>query len=96
MNYQDFNEPHYNYQDIPTMTIEEMLNEITKMPEDSLMEQIISWCEENQYDTKEIGYRLGESEHFKRRLHINCVEHHQMTDILLHDKIAKMEDLDEW
>ena len=96
--YHDFNEHgnYFQFKDIPLMSIEEMLNQITKMPEESLMEQIVSWCEENSYDTKEVGYVLAESDHFKRRLHINCVEHYQMTDELLHDKIDRMEDLNEW
>jgi hypothetical protein len=98
MDYLDFNEhtSHFKYKEPPDMSVEELLNEISKDSADTLLEKIISWCYQNEYDSKEIGYILAESEHFKRKLHISCVENHQMTDELLTRKIEKMEDFDDW
>ncbi len=98
MEFQDFNEHamNFEYKETPDLSVEELLNEITKDPAETLLEQIVSWCYQNEYDSKEIGYLLSESEHFKRRLHISCVENHQMSDVLLTEKIEKMEEFDDW
>jgi len=85
-----------NFKEPPSLSIEELLNDIYKDPAESLLEKIISWCDENNYDAKEIGYILGESEYFKRKLHISCVENNQMRDELLTKKMNSTKTMDIW
>ncbi len=81
---------------IPDYPIETWLNEFAKMPDDSLLEQIITYCEQHEIDSKELGYVLAESDQFKRRLHIDCVKKHQMLDPLLTKTLDQCSDMDEW
>ncbi len=76
--------------------IVELLNEISKIPEISLLERIISYCEENDLDPKEIGDVLSESETFKTNLWLDCVENNSISDPLLKAKWDKTNNLDEW
>ena len=76
--------------------ITELLNEINKMPEKTLLEKMVSYCEENDIPEQELGDRLSGSDQFKRTLWINCVESFQIKDELLSEKWAKMENLEEW
>lgn len=76
--------------------IVEILNEIQEFPEDSLLEKMISYCEMKDIDPQELGDMFAESDQFKRKLWINCVEAFQIKDVLLQDKINSIEDLDEW
>lgn len=73
-----------------------LLNEINKMPEDTLLEKLISYCEETDFDPQELGDILGESEQFKRKLWISCVEANQIKDEKLLDRLDLVEDFDEW
>jgi hypothetical protein len=76
--------------------ITELLNQINLIPEDSLLERIISYCEENELNPQELGDSLAESEQFKRVLWINAVENNQIQDVLLKNKLKETLDLDEW
>ena len=58
------------------LEIVELLNEISKIPEDTLLDRIVTYCEKNDLDTKEIGDTLSESEQFKRMLHIELENNH--------------------
>lgn len=76
--------------------IAELLNKIHTLPEETLLEKIISYCEEHDLDPQEVGDRLAESEQFKRVLWIDAVEHNQIQDKLLKDKLRQTEDFDVW
>ena len=76
--------------------IVKLINEINKMPEDSLLEKMISYCEQTDTDPQELGDIFAESEQFKRKLWISCVEFNQIKDDLLSDKLNLIEDIDEW
>ncbi len=76
--------------------IVELLNEINKLPEENLLDRMISYCEMNDIDPQEFGEFFAENENFKRKLWINCVEHFQIKDELLTNKINSVEDLNEW
>ncbi len=82
--------------EIPEYSIEIWLNEFAKMPDDSLLEQIVSYCEQHDLDSKELGYVLAECDQFKRRLHLDCVKKHQMSDPLLTKTLNRCKDLEEW
>lgn len=77
-------------------TLVEILNDISEFPEESLLEKMLSYCEMNDLDPQELGDMFAENDQFKRKLWINCVENYQIKDTLLQDKIASVEDLDEW
>jgi len=80
----------------PKENIIELLNDIHKIPESSLLEKLISYCEENDILPQELGDILGESEQFKRVLWINAVQNNQIHDTPLQNKITSTEELDEW
>ena len=79
-----------------TDNLVEILNEIHKLPENNLLEKMSSYCEMNDIDPQELGDMFAESDQFKRRLWVNCVENFQIKDELLQDKLQSVEDLDEW
>ena len=58
------------------LEIVELLNEIAKIPEKSLLDRIISYCEKFDLDPKEIGDTLEESEQFKKMLHVELEKNH--------------------
>lgn len=74
----------------------EILNEINKIPEVSLLDKIISYCEQNDLNPQELGDELAESEHFKRRLWMDCVNNNSIQDNLLKQKWEETDTLDEW
>jgi len=61
----------------------ELLNKIHDMPEDTLLEKIISYCEETDTDAQEIGEFLSEYEQFKRVLWADALKHNQIRDLTL-------------
>ena len=77
-------------------TISQLLDEIDKLPGDSLLEKILSYCEENDIDPKEIGDMLSDSEQFKRILWIDAVGNNQIKDELLKNKLKETKDLEAW
>ncbi len=82
--------------DIEKMDIIEILNQINKMPDETLLERMITWCQEFNYDPQELGDLLGESEQLKRTLWMNAVKHNQILDPLLKQKWDQMENLGDW
>ena len=58
------------------LEIVELLNEISKIPENSLLDKIVSYCEKFDLDPKEIGDTLGDSEQFKLMLHTELELNH--------------------
>lgn len=74
----------------------QLLNEIYKVPEVSLMDKIISYCDMNDYDIQEIGDILSENEQFKKKLWIDCVNFNTIKDELLKKKQHQCTDFDEW
>lgn len=80
---------------IPT-NIEVLLNEINKINENNLMDKIISYCDKYDYQIQEVGDILSESEQFKRRLWLDCVNNNTIKDDFLKMKQNETLDLDEW
>ena len=76
--------------------ITELLNEIQQIPEDSLIEKMISWCEQTATDPKELGDFLESNEQFKRMLWLNAVKHNQIRDEKLKHRWDDMEGFDDW
>lgn len=74
----------------------ELLNEIHQVPENNLMDKILSYCEMNDYNIQEIGDLLGENEQFKTKLWIDCVDNNTIRDILLKEKQNSTEEMDDW
>jgi len=72
------------------------LNKINSLPGDSLLERMLSYCEENDIDPKELGDMFEESEKFKRVLWIDAVENNQIQDAPLKAKLNETQDLDTW
>ncbi len=73
-----------------------LLNEIHEIQEDNLMDKILSYCEMNDYSIQEIGDILSESEHFKTKLWIDCVDNNTIKDDLLKEKQNSTVEMDEW
>ena len=73
-----------------------LLDKIYLMPEDNLMDKIISYCEMNDYDIQEIGDILSENEQFKTKLWIDCVSNNTIKDNLLKQKQNATKELDMW
>ena len=74
----------------------ELLNTINQFPEDTLLEKLISYCEQYDIDPQELGDELVESEQFKRMLWIDCVKHNSIKDEKLSEKLDSTDSLDEW
>ncbi len=73
-----------------------LINEINKIPENSLLDKILTYCEQNNFDIQEIGDILSENEKFKRTLWIDCVDRYVIQDEYLKIKQNSIEELDEW
>ena len=76
---------------IITNNIVLLLNEISKIPEKSLFDKIISYCEKNDFDPQEIGDILEESEQFKLMLHNELENNH-----VFPKSGPEVVDVDEW
>jgi hypothetical protein len=72
------------------------LNQINSLPGNSLLERMLSYCEENDIDPKELGDMFEESDQFKRVLWIDAVENNQIQDAPLKAKLNETQDLDTW
>ena len=83
-------------QNMNELDLQDLLNEINKIPGDSLIERIISYCEENDLEPQDIGDSLGESEQFKRVLWIDAVDNNQIHDIKLKELLNSTEEIDDW
>jgi len=53
-----------------------LLNEISKIPEKTLLDKILTYCEKNDFDPQEIGDILEESDQFKLMLHSELENNH--------------------
>ena len=73
-----------------------LINNINDIPGDSLIEKILSYCEENDLEAQEIGDILADSKHFKRVLWIDAVRNNQIQDLGLKNILNETEDFDEW
>ena len=79
--------------DIPLVTL---LNEISKMPDDSLLLKITTYCDENDYREEDVAEILKDSDQFKRALWLSCVDNHQIKDDQVQDLFENTNDLDCW
>jgi len=82
--------------EIPNNNIIELLNAISQVHGDSLLEKIVSYCDKNNLDPQEVGDILADSEQFKRKLHIDLVHNHIIRDPGFSRKENLCQDLDEW
>ena len=73
-----------------------LLNEIEKIPEDTLIQKIVSYCEQTDTDIQEIGDVLETSKQFKRMLWLNAVKNNEINDPLLKETWESTQDLDDW
>ena len=73
-----------------------ILDQVYLMPEDNLMDKILSYCEQNDFCIQEIGDVLSESEQFKTKLWIDCVDNNTIRDELLKEKQNSTDKLDVW
>ena len=80
----------------PTSDIVTMMNDISKIQEDSLLEKIATYCEQNNYDEQEVGDVLAESEQFKRKLYVDLVHKNVIKDAGFTKKDNLCADIDEW
>ena len=76
--------------------VQELINEINSYPEYSLLEKVISYCEENDIDVNDIEDILKQSEHFRTVFYIDCVEKNHIRDLGLKKKLRETIDEDEW
>jgi len=76
--------------------IVQLLNEFNKIQEDTLLDKISVFCEENDIDPKELGDTLSENEQFKRLLWFDCVRNNQLQDKTLKTQWQKQTLLDDW
>jgi len=58
------------------LEIVELLNEISKIEENTLLDKIVTYCEKFDLDPQEIGDTLGDSEQFKLMLHTELELNH--------------------
>ena len=74
----------------------EMINDISKIEGECLLDKIVAYCEKNSLDPQDVGDILAESEQFKRKLHINLVETNVIKDPGFQRRNKLCEDIDEW
>ena len=72
--------------------IVELVNKISEMEGNNLLEKILDYCETYDEDPQEIGDILQESEEFKDLLYLDCVKHNIIKDT----SISIKDDLDIW
>ena len=80
----------------PPTNLIQIMNEISIIEEDNLLDKIASYCEKNNYDPQEVGDILGESEQFKDKLYIDLVHNHVIKDPGFTKKDNLTEEIDEW
>ena len=76
--------------------VQTLINDINSYPEYSLLEKVISYCEENEIDVNDIQDILKQSEHFRTVFYIDCVEKNHIRDLGLKRKLTETIDEDEW
>ena len=72
--------------------IVELVNKISEMEGNNLLEKILDYCETYDEDPQEIGDILQESEEFKDLLYLDCVKHNIIKDT----SISIKDELDIW
>ena len=69
-----------------------LINKISEMNGDNLLEKITDYCETFDKDPQEVGDILAENEEFSQILYTNCIKHHIIKD----SKKEIKKDLDLW
>ena len=69
-----------------------LINKITEMTGNSLLEKILDYCETYNVDIQEVGDKIAKFEEFKNLLYKDCVKHHIIND----PKFQFGEDIEEW
>jgi len=69
-----------------------LVNKISQMAGDNLVDKIMDYCETYDQDPQEIGDILQESEDFKNLLYKDCVKNHIIKDL----ELIINKDLDVW
>jgi hypothetical protein len=66
---------------------------ILNMPSDSIVEKVLEFCEEHDYDISEV-LEIFDIKEYKEILYVSCVEHHVIQD----NELKKILDqrLNEW
>ena len=72
--------------------IVQLVNKISEMEGNNLLEKILDYCETYDEDPQEIGDILQESEEFKDLLYLDCVKHNIIKDT----SISIKDELDVW
>ena len=78
------------------LTQENIIQNIQSIKEDSLLDKLLSYIEENDFDIIEIGELLSKNDQFKRLLWIDTVNHNQILDTFTKDLLRETKDLDIW
>ena len=73
-----------------------ILNEISLMSGDTLLEKILDYCETYDKDPQEIGDILEENKEFKKLLYDNCVENNIIRNPEYKKIIQRTEEIEEW
>jgi len=73
-----------------------IFNQIQQTPGDSLIEKMLSWCEENDFDPAVLGEMFSEDKHFKKILWYDAVKMNQVKDLKVKQLQTETEDLDIW
>jgi len=74
----------------------ELINDISNMHGVSLSEKILDYCETYDFDVKEIGDLLEQSDDFKKLLYIDCVKNNLIQDKTLEEFLGRTEEMEEW
>jgi hypothetical protein len=73
-----------------------LFDQIQKLPENSLIERMLSWCEENDEDPMELGEIFSQDDNFKKILWADAVRMNQVSDNDLKTKMNQTQPQEIW
>ena len=74
----------------------DILNNISSMDGDSIVEKILDYCETHDKDPQELGDILNDSDDFKQMLYRDCVKHNIIKDEDMIEFMNKSEEITPW
>ena len=80
-----------NKNKLENLNIIEMMNEISKIEGDCLLDQIIGWCDKTDKDPQEVGDILSENEQFKDKLERDLIKNNVFKDPLYKKALEETE-----
>ena len=85
-----------NRKNIENIEIVDLLNEIYKIPGDTILDRLVGLSEKYDIDIRELGDTIADSEDMKKKIWLDCVKHNIIVDPGATKLLERTETLDLW